>query len=251
MQLLNNKKALITGGTSGIGKAIAIYYAANGADVVILGTNALRGQKAVEEIEAARLSDSQKVYFYPVNVSKYEEVERTFGEIFQQMGRIDILVNNAGIVKDSLLMKMKKEEWDEVINVNLSSIFYTCKLILRPMLKEKNGKIINISSIIGLTGNAGQANYAASKSGMIGFTKSLAKEVARKGICVNCIAPGYIETRMTEGVSDKIKEKLLDQIPMRRIGSPSDIAEVAVFLGSNMANYITGQVITVDGGMVM
>ncbi len=251
MQLLKGKKTIITGGTSGIGKAIAIYFASHGADVAVIGTNKDKGFEAVKEIEASKFSPSQKVLFLQANVANYDEMEKALSELLQEFKEIDVLVNNAGITRDSLLLKMKKEDWDHVLNVNLTSIFNTCRLLMRPMIKAKKGKILNISSVIGLSGNAGQVNYAASKSGVIGFTKSLAKEVAKKGICVNCIAPGYIMTPMTDKLSEKVKEDIMQKIPMGRIGIPSDIAKVAVFLASNMSDYITGQVLTVDGGMVM
>jgi len=251
MQLLKGKTALITGGTAGIGKAIACLYAEHGADVVILGTNQERADQALKEIEASKADPSQKVATYLVDVSKSKEVDQIVEQILKSWGKIDILVNNAGITRDNLLMKMSEEDWDQVINVNLKSIYNTCRALSRPMMKARTGTIINISSIIGLTGNAGQVNYAASKSGMIGFTKSLAKELASRGVRANCVAPGYIETQMTEGLSQPIKEAILTKIPLSRIGQPRDIAHAALFLASDLASYITGQVLTVDGGMVM
>jgi len=251
MQLLKGKKALITGGTSGIGKAIAIYFAIHGADVAIIGTSKEKAESAIKEIKEARFSPSQEVLFLQANVADYQIIEKSLNELLAKWETVDVLVNNAGITRDALLMKMSPKDWQDVIDVNLSSAFNTCKALLRPMMKARKGKIINISSVIGLTGNAGQVNYAASKSGIIGFTKSLAKEVAKRGINVNCIAPGYIKTPMTEELSDKVKEQVILNIPMGRIGMPADIAEAAVFLASNMSDYITGQIITVDGGMVM
>jgi len=251
MQLLQNKKALITGGTSGIGKSIAVLFAKNGADVVIFGTNQERAELAKKEIENARLSDSQKVHFELVDVAKSEPVGKAIQEILKTYGNIDILVNNAGITRDNLLMRMTEEDWDDVVNINLKSVYNTCRSLVRSMMKSKSGKIINVSSVIGLTGNAGQVNYAASKSGMIGFTKSLAKELASRNICVNCIAPGYVKTRMTDKLSDALKENILSTIPLKRIGNSLDVAQTALFLASSMSDYITGQVITVDGGMVM
>ena len=167
------------------------------------------------------------------------------------VGRIDILVNNAGITRDNLLMKMTEEDWDRVIAVNLKSVYNTCQALVRSMLKARNGKIINITSVVGLNGNAGQANYAASKAGMIGFTQSLAKEVASRGICVNCIAPGFIKTPMTGVLTETQKEAIIKQVPMGRLGNPEEIAHAAVFLASSLSDYVTGQVLTVDGGMVM
>lgn len=251
MQLLKGKVALITGGTAGIGKAIACLYAQHGADVVILGTNKERSEQALKEIEAIKMDPQQRTACYLVDVSKSKEVEQTVEKIIQDWGKIDILVNNAGITRDNLLMKMSEEDWDLVIDVNLKSVYNTCRALSRPMMKARGGTIINIASVIGLTGNAGQVNYAASKSGMIGLTKSLAKELASRGIRANCIAPGYIETQMTEGLSPAIKETILTKIPMSRIGQPRDIAHAALFLASDLASYITGQVLTVDGGMVM
>lgn len=251
MQLLKGKSALITGGTAGIGKAIACLYAKNGADVVIFGTNRERAERAVQEIEAARLESTQKVLSVLVDVSKSKEVDQAIQEILTNWGKIDILVNNAGITRDNLLMKMSEEDWDQVLNTNLKSIYNTCRALTRPMMKARSGTIINISSVIGLTGNAGQVNYAASKSGMIGFTKSLAKELASRNVRANCVAPGYIETQMTEVLSPSIKEAILTKIPLGRIGNTSDIAAAALFLASDLSGYITGQVLTVDGGMVM
>ena len=179
------------------------------------------------------------------------QVDECIGKILKDFGKVDILVNNAGITRDGLLMKMSEEDWDLVLQVNLKSIYNTCKALSRPMMKARSGAIVNISSVIGLIGNAGQANYAASKSGMIGFTKSIAKELASRGIRANCIAPGYIDTQMTEGLPAPVKEAIIAKIPMGRIGHPNDIAAAALFLASDLASYITGQVLTVDGGMVI
>jgi 3-oxoacyl-[acyl-carrier protein] reductase len=251
MQLLKGKVALITGGTAGIGKAIACLYAQHGADVAILGTNKERSEQALQEINGCKVSPEQRSACYLADVSKSKEVDGVVDQIVKEWGRIDILVNNAGITRDNLLMKMGEEDWDRVIEVNLKSVYNTCRALARPMMKARTGTIINITSVIGLTGNAGQVNYAASKSGMIGFTKSLAKELASRGIRANCVAPGYIETQMTDGLPPPIKEAILTKIPMSRIGQPRDIAHAALFLASDLASYITGQVLTVDGGMVM
>jgi 3-oxoacyl-[acyl-carrier protein] reductase len=249
--LLKGKTALITGGTAGIGKAIACLYAQHGADVAIFGTNQARAEQALKEIEAEKADPSQKVLHFIVDVSKTKEVDQAIQELLASWGKVDILVNNAGITKDNLLMKMSEEEWDLVLDVNLKSIYNTCRALSRPMMKARSGVIINISSVIGLTGNAGQVNYAASKSGMIGFTKSLAKELASRNVRANCVAPGYIETQMTEGLPPALKEAVLAKIPLSRIGKPIDIAYAALFLGCDLSGYITGQVLTVDGGMVM
>jgi len=251
MELLKGKKAIVTGGTSGIGREIARTFAENGADVVVFGTNPDNAKAAIEEIEKSKISDDQKVESRIVNVSDMNAVNEAISAILAEWGQVDVLVNNAGITRDNLLMKMSEQDWDDVMQVNLKSVYNTCKVLTRPMMKARAGKIINISSVVGLNGNAGQVNYAASKSGMIGFTQSLAKELATRGVSVNCIAPGYIKTRMTEVLSDQVKESVLTQIPMKKIGSPTDIAQAALFLASSMSDYITGQVITVDGGMVM
>jgi len=251
MQLLKNKTVLITGGTAGIGKQIALTFAQQGASVAIFGTNQERADKVLEELKSKAVDDSQQFLAEIVNVSDKGMIEAGIKDILEKWGRIDILINNAGITRDGLLMKMAEEHWDEVIDVNLKSVFNTCQALVRPMMKARSGKIINISSVVGLTGNAGQVNYSASKSGVIGFTKSLAQEVASRGVCVNCIAPGFIETRMTGALTDAQKESIINKIPMGRIGNPEEIAHAALFLASDLSQYMTGQVLTVDGGMVM
>lgn len=251
MQLLKDKKALITGGTAGIGKEIALCYARQGASVAICGTNLERSQAVLEELKQAQVFPEQKFEAIIVNVSDKKSVDEAIQKLIESWGNIDILVNNAGITRDGLLMKMTEEDWDAVIDTNLKSVYNTCQSLVRPMLKAKKGKIINITSVVGLTGNAGQVNYAASKSGMVGFTKSLAQELATRGICVNCIAPGFIQTRMTDVLTDAQREGILKKIPMGKMGCPQDIANAAVFLASHLSDYMTGQVLTVDGGMVM
>jgi 3-oxoacyl-[acyl-carrier protein] reductase len=251
MQLLKAKKALITGGTAGIGKEIAIAFAKQGADVAIFGTNDERAAQVVQELERAKISLEQQFTSFIVNVSEKLIVENAIQQLLAKWSQVDVLVNNAGITRDGLLMRMTEEDWDQVIDVNLKSVYNTCQALVRPMIKAKGGKIINISSVVGLTGNAGQANYAASKSGMIGFTKALALELATRNVCVNCIAPGFIQTRMTDVLTDGQKEGILKKIPMGRMGNPQDVANAAVYLASNLSDYITGQVLTVDGGMVM
>ncbi len=248
---MKGKTALVTGGTAGIGKAIAIAFASRGANIVIFGTNAERAKKAVSEIESARMDSGQKVLSFLVNVADFKQVEDAIQEVLKLFDKVDVLVNNAGITKDGLLMRMKEEDWDEVLAVNLKSVYNTCKTLSRSMMKAKSGSIINITSVVGVTGNAGQANYAASKAGMIGFTKSLAREFASRGIRANCVAPGYIETQMTEVLPLEVKEGIVKQIPLGRIGQPEDIAEAVCFLASDAARYVTGQVLAVDGGMVM
>ena len=247
MEILKGKKALVTGGTAGIGKAIALAMAKAGAHVVIFGTNQERASQTVKEMEDLTFGSGQMFSFYIVDVADKAAVDTAI----QSIGNVDILVNNAGITRDGLLMKMSEEDWDQVLATNLKSVYNTCQSLVRPMLKARSGRIINISSVVGITGNAGQTNYAASKAGMIGFTKSLAQEVASRGICVNCIAPGFIQTKMTDVLTETQKEGILKQIPMGKMGTVENIADAVVFLASPFADYITGQVIAVDGGMVM
>ncbi len=251
MQLLKDKKALVTGGTAGIGRQISLSYAAQGAHVAVFGTNETRLKEVLEELSQARVFEGQLFEGVIVDVSNKIAVDQKTASLLSVWGNIDILVNNAGITRDGLLMKMSEADWDLVIDTNLKSVYNMCQALIRPMLKARKGKIINISSVVGLTGNSGQVNYAASKSGMIGFTKSLAQEVATRGICVNCIAPGFIHTKMTELLTEDQKLGILKKIPMGRMGAPEDIANAAVYLASHLSDYVTGQVLTVDGGMVM
>ncbi len=251
MQLLKTKRALITGGTAGIGREIAVAFAKQGADVAIFGTNLGRAQAVVQELEQLKIFPEQRFEAVIVNVADKKAIDEAIQALLTKWSQIDILVNNAGITRDGLLMKMSEEDWDQVLDTNLKSVYNTCQALVRPMIKARGGKIINISSVVGLTGNAGQANYAASKSGMIGFTKALAQELASRNVCVNCIAPGFIQTRMTDALNDAQREGILKKIPMGRMGTPDDIANAAVFLASELSGYITGQVVTVDGGMVM
>ncbi len=246
---LSNQVAVVTGGNSGIGQAIAEKLAQEGAKIAILGTNSATGANAVQEIQ--KLCQDRQVQFYQVDIGQTLAVEEVFKKIFTDFGQIDILVNNAGITADQLLMKMSEDDWDRVLTTNLKSCFNTCRAIVRHMMKAKKGKIINITSVVGLVGNPGQTNYAASKAGMIGFTKALAKELASRHILVNCVAPGFIQTKMTHVLSDGQKEQILQNIPLGCLGSPMDIANATLFLASPLANYITGQVLQVDGGMVM
>ncbi len=247
MLLLKGLKAVVTGGTTGIGREIAKAFAAKGAHVIILGTNEERAQETLEELQKCKSVEDQKFDRRLVDVANKSAI----AALFADLGPIDILVNNAGITRDGLLMKMSEEDWDAVLDTNLKSVYNTCQSVIRGMIKERFGKIINISSVVGLIGNAGQSNYAASKAGMIGFTKALAQEVASRGITVNCIAPGFIQTRMTDVLTEAQKEVILKKIPMGKLGTCEDIANAAVFLASSLSNYITGQVLTVDGGMVM
>lgn len=245
---LKGKVALITGASSGIGRAIALKFAFEGAIVIVnYSGNAESAQKVVEEIN----SSGGKAESIKCDVANYDDVKNMIDNIIEKYNSIDILVNNAGITKDNLIMRMNVEDFNRVIDVNLKGCFNTIKCASRYMIKQKYGKIINMSSVIGITGNAGQANYAASKAGVIALTKSAAKEFASRNINVNAIAPGYIETRMTEVLNDKIKEEIIDKIPLKKAGNPEDVAKTALFLACDESNYITGQVINVDGGMVM
>lgn len=242
-----NKVVLVTGSTRGIGKSIALAFAQEGATVVIMGRNEDQAKKVAEEFQQQGL----KADFNAIDVTKLENVQEIANKILDKQSRIDILVNNAGITKDNLLLRMSDQDWIDVITTNLQSVFNCTKVFSKVMLKAKSGKIINISSIIGIKGNAGQANYAASKAGIIGFTKSIAKEYASRGITVNAVAPGYIKTDMTAELNDKTREEILKSIPMDRMGSPEDVAGVCLFLASKDADYITGQTIIVDGGMAI
>lgn len=243
-----DKIAIVTGASSGIGSEIAIQFAKEGATVIINYSNNNEGaekvKKEIEEFGGSAIT-------YKCNVADFSEVEKMIEKIIQDYKHIDILINNSGITKDNLLMRMEEEEFDKVIDINLKGTFNTIKCVSRHMIRAKKGKIINMASVVGITGNAGQANYAASKGGVIALTKSVAKEFATRNINVNAIAPGYIETRMTDVLNEKVKSEILTNIPMKRVGKPEDIAKLAVFLASEDSNYITGQVINVDGGMVM
>jgi len=250
MQFLG-KTALITGGTAGIGRAIALMFAKNGASVAIFGTNEERARDVLQEMESLKTDSRQRFSFFIVDVSRRDEVERSANQILNDWGQVDILVNNAGITRDNLLVRMSEEDWDIVVDVNLKSVYNTCRVLARAMMKQRSGKIINITSVVGLMGNAGQVNYSASKAGMIGFTKSLAKELASRNVCANCVAPGYIQTQMTQVLSDSVKESIISHVPLSRMGQPDEVAHAVLFLASDQANYITGQVLTVDGGMVM
>jgi len=246
---LFGKVALITGSARGIGKAIALELANHGAKIVI--NDILPKNEIDKTLEEIRKSGDQAIGIR-ADITIFKEVESMVKEIINKFGKIDILVNNAGIIRDSLLIRMKEEDWDAVININLKGTFNCSKTVAKYMLRQKSGgKIVNISSVIGLVGNIGQANYAASKAGIIGLTKSIAKELALRNINVNAIAPGFIETDMTKRLSEKVIKDLQQQIPLKRLGTVKDIAKVVYFLVSDNANYITGQVINVDGGMVM
>lgn len=244
--MLKNKIALITGAGRGIGRAIAIALAKEGAEVVI---NYNGSEERAKEVKQTIEENGGKVSIYKCNVSDFTACEAMIKDIVKEYGHLDILVNNAGITKDGLIMKMKEEDFDSVLNVNLKGTFNTIRHSARQMLKQRSGKIINISSVSGILGNVGQANYAASKAGVIGLTKTMARELGCRGITVNAIAPGFVDTEMTEVLSEEIRENACKQIILGRFGKPEDIANTAVFLASDKADYITGQVISVDGGM--
>ncbi|MEG0307899.1 MAG: 3-oxoacyl-[acyl-carrier-protein] reductase [Clostridium sp.] len=246
--MFKGKNVIVTGGSRGIGKAIALEFGRCGANVIInYVSSAVEAREVAEEIK--RLGGNS--ILVKSDVSKLEEGKLLIDEAINTFGSIDILINNAGITKDGLLMRMKEEHFDKVIDINLKGVFNTCKCVVSHMIKQRHGRIINISSVVGIVGNAGQANYAASKAGVIGLTKSIAKEVGSRGITVNAIAPGFIKSDMTDVLSDKVKDTMLNVIPLNRFGMVEEVAKAVTFLASENAGYITGQVINVDGGMVM
>jgi 3-oxoacyl-[acyl-carrier protein] reductase len=245
--LLKDRVAIITGGGQGIGREIALTLSKEGADIVIVDLNLESADQVGEEIKKR----GREAFPLKVDVANSEEVGEMVKEVLDKFKKIDILVNNAGITRDSLLLRMKEEDWDDVLGVNLKGVFLCTQRVAAQMLKQKKGKIVNIASIIGMVGNIGQANYSASKGGVIALTKTMAKELAPRNINVNAVAPGFITTVMTERIPGKIKEKFLDLIPLNRWGSPQEVAELVLFLVSEKSNYITGQVIRIDGGMVM
>ncbi len=242
------KVALITGATRGIGKEVAIELAKNGFDI---SANYRSKGPEMDALKEELEGYGAKVVFVQGDVSNFEDTEKMVKETIETLGKIDVLVNNAGITKDGLIMRMKKEDFESVININLVGTFNVTRNVIPYMIKQKSGRIINVSSVVGVTGNAGQTNYSASKAGIIGFTKSLAKEVASRNILVNAIAPGFIATSMTEVLSDSVKEGINAQIPLKRMGTANEVARVVKFLSSDDSSYITGQVINIDGGMVM
>jgi 3-oxoacyl-[acyl-carrier protein] reductase len=246
--MLESKVALVTGGSRGIGKAIALSLAEAGADVVV---NYSGNESAAEEVVRQIVSLGRKSFKVKANVAESSQVEEMVKQVTDEFGRIDILVNNAGITRDNLIMRMKEEDFDQVISINLKGVFNCIKAVTRPMMKQRSGRIINISSVVGVLGNAGQANYVAAKAGVIGLTKTTARELASRGITVNAVAPGYIATDMTADLNDEVKAVIMGQIPLHRLGQPSDIARVVKFLASADADYMTGQTLHVDGGMVM
>ncbi len=247
MGLLDQQIAVVTGAGRGIGRAIALKFADEGADVVCLSRTVENSQKVADEVKAK----GRRAWAVAVDVADPAGVNAAVEQILKEPGRVDILVNNAGVTRDNLLMRMSEEEWDTVLNTNLRGAFILTKAFSRSFLKQRSGRVINLASVVGLMGNAGQANYAASKAGLIGFTKSVAREFASRGITVNAIAPGFVETDMTAVLKPEIKTELLKRIPLGALGSVDDIAGAALYLASPAARYVTGQVLTVDGGMVM
>jgi 3-oxoacyl-[acyl-carrier protein] reductase len=247
MSLLANQIAVVTGAGRGIGRAIALKFAAEGADVVCVSRTAENSEKVAAEIRAL----GRKAWAHAVDVADAAAVAACGEKVLAETGRVDVLVNNAGITRDGLIMRMSEEDWDAVLDTNLKGAFLFTKAFSRAMLKQRSGRIINIASVIGLIGNAGQCNYAASKSALLGFTKSAARELASRGITANVVAPGFIETDMTSGLTEETRAAILKQIPLGTFGQAEDIANAALFLASPAARYVTGQVLTVDGGMVM
>lgn len=247
MKLLEGKTALITGASKGIGRAIALTYADQGANVAFTYLSSVeKGEALTAELEAKGV----KAKGYRSDASDFAAAEQLIADVVSEFGSLDILINNAGITQDNLLMRMSEEAWDKVISINLKSVFNTVKAANRTMMKQRSGSIINLTSVVGIKGNAGQANYAASKAGIIGFTKSIALELGSRGIRSNAIAPGFIETEMTDKLDEKMVQTWRDAIPLKRGGTPEDVANLAVFLGSDMSSYISGQVLQVDGGML-
>ena len=244
---LEGKIALITGGARGIGKEIALLFANEGANIVICDINIDQAEQTAKEIQ----DSGRECLVFKADVIDSRDVQNMVDKILDKYKKLDILINNAGITRDNLILRMSEEDWDKVIAVNLKGCFVCTKLVSKVMLKQRFGKIVNLASIIGIIGNIGQANYAASKAGIIGFTKSAAKELAPRGICVNAIAPGFIKTGMTAKLPEEVQKKMLSAIPLGRFGEPKDVANLALFLSSENSSYITGQVIQIDGGMLM
>ncbi len=244
---LHNNIALVTGASRGIGRGIAETLARSGAHVICISRNA----EAVRAVADQLVNNNFSASSAACDISSADSVTVLIKKIIDEFGQIDILVNNAGVTRDTLLMRMSETDWDTVLNTNLKGAFNTIKAVARPMMKQRRGRIINIASVVGITGNAGQANYSASKAGLIGLTKATARELASRGITVNCVAPGYIDTDMTSGLKDDLKIELIKQIPLGKIGNTDDVATIVLFLASDAAGYITGQTYAVDGGMTM
>ena len=251
MMKLEGKVSIVTGAGKagrGIGRSIALALAAEGADVVVASFTEANAEAVAQEV---RETTGRRIIAVQGDVAKAEDVERLFSETMKQFGRVDILVNNAGLTRDGLILRMSEQDWDTVVDSNLKGAFLCCKAAARIMLKQKSGKIVNVSSVVGAAGNAGQANYAASKGGMNALTKTLAKELGSRGICVNAVAPGFIETAMTDALSKDNREQMKEQVPLGRLGSPDEIGRAVLFLCTDDSAYITGQILTVDGGLFM
>ncbi|AZA51287.1 3-oxoacyl-[acyl-carrier-protein] reductase [Chryseobacterium carnipullorum] len=246
MKLLEGKVALITGATRGIGKKIAEMYAEQGAQVAFTYAGSVDKAQALE----AALSSVTKIKGYQSDASDYDAAQKLIDDVMEEFGKIDILINNAGITRDNLLLRMSKDDWDQVMRINLDSVFNLTKAVIKPMMKAKSGSIINMTSVVGISGNPGQSNYAASKAGVIGFTKSIALELGSRSIRCNAVAPGFTETEMTADLDEKTLQAWRDRIPMKRAGQTKDVANACIFLGSEMSSYITGQTLNVDGGML-
>lgn len=249
MKLLENKTAIITGASRGIGKGIAEKYAEQGCNIAFSFASSVDKAKALEEELSSKYG--VKVKGFQSNAADFDSSQKLVDDVVAEFGRIDILINNAGITRDNLLMRMSEEQWDEVMNVNLKSVFNLTKASLRTFLKQKSGSIINMSSVVGVMGNAGQGNYAASKAGIIGFSKSMAKELGSRNIRCNVVTPGFIETEMTAELGEEALKKWTDGIPLKRGGTPDDVANACIYLGSDMSTYVSGQVLSVCGGMLM
>lgn len=244
---LESKVVLITGGSRGIGKAIAMEFAKRGANIAICDIDLEGAQKTAKAVEVHKV----RCVAYQADVSSLEEVQDVVSKVMEEFGKIDVLINNAGITRDNLLVRMKAKDWEMVLDVNLKGVFNFTKAVARPMMKARSGRIINVSSVVGLQGNAGQSNYSASKAGIIGFTKSTAQELASRNITVNAVAPGFIETEMTRQLPEDVIEEYLNRTPLGRAGTPEDVANVIAFLASDEASFVTGEVIRIDGGMAM
>ena len=251
--MLKNKKAIVTGGSRGIGRAIVEQLAEDGCSHILITDVAFEGspEECAKEIQSKLKNTGTQFFAFKADASSLEDAQSSIDEAVNKMGGVDILVNNAGITRDNLLLRMSEKEFDDVININLKSVFNYTKAVIKPMIKQRFGKIVNIASVVGLIGNPGQANYVASKAGVIGFTKSMARELASRNVNVNAVAPGFIQTAMTDKLTEEQKKPLLKNIPLSRMGQPEDIAKTVSFLCSPLSEYITGQVIAVDGGLTM
>ena len=246
-KVLAGRVAIVTGAGRGIGEGVARAYGAQGAKVAVVDLN----QDSAEQVAKAIREAGGQAQAFACNVADREAVDKTVADVVAKLGPVDILVNNAGITRDNLLMRMKDEEWNDILDTNLSSVFRLSRAVLRPMMKARYGRIVSIASVVGTAGNAGQTNYSAAKAGMIGFSKSLAQEVGSRGITVNCVAPGFIDTDMTRALPEAARTKLLERIPLGKLGTPEDIANAVVFLASDEAGYVTGTTLHVNGGMYM